>query len=174
MAKFEFPKNPGTDRKSPFVDERGGNPFSDGIAAPAEAITENAFAPPADASGRSHTPGDYEATMVPHAKRALGLAITGLLLSGVGVLGAGLSMLGSAVWITPLFIFLPVQFAALALAMPACIMARRDLVAMKAGAMPDDYFGKARLAWWLGIIGLLLGAIPVVGYFGLLIADALS
>ena len=96
MAKFEFPKNPGTQRENPFEDAKGENPYSDGTTqAPDKAIKENVFAGPADSAGRSYTPGDYEAILVPNPKVALGLAIVGMVLSACGVIGAGLAIAGS-------------------------------------------------------------------------------
>jgi len=74
----------------------------------------------------------------------------------------------------PLFYALPFEFAALAAALPACIIARRDLRAIKAGAMSAAGRGTSRLAFWIGAAGVLLGTAPVVLYFALLIAYFLS
>lgn len=174
MSKFKFPQNPGTERQNPFEDARGDNPFSDGAPHPSSAIAENLFAAPADSAERPYVPGDYAAILVPNAQGAMRLAILGMVLSAAGVIGAGLGIVGSGNWTTPLFFALPAQFAALAAAVPACIIARRDLRAIKAGAMNDAGRGKSRFAYWMGAGGILLGAAPVVLYFALLIAYALT
>ncbi len=173
MAKFKFPRNPGTDRTSPFEDEHGDNPFSDGTPAPAKVIPGNLFSAPEDGEGRSYTPDDYEAALVPNSNRSLVLAIIGVVMSALGVGGVGLGIAGVGTWASPLFVALPVQFAALATAAPACIMATRDLRAMRAGAMSRDSRRKSRLALVLGVCGILLGATPVVAYFALLFYAAL-
>jgi len=169
MAKFNFPKNPGTQRENPFEDAQGDNPYSDGTTEPAVPIAENAFAVPADSTERPYTPGDYEQVTVPNAEGALRLAIIGLIPAAVGVIGVGIAIAGSFGWTTPLFYALPLQFTALALALPACIIARRDLRAIKAKAMDDSGRGKSRVALCLGACGIVLGAAPVLLYFGLMI-----
>ena len=174
MAKFEFPKNPGTQRETPFKDSLGENPFSDGTAQSTDAIKEDLFEGPADSAERPYLPSDYESVLVPNPEGAWRLAVAGLVLSGLGVVGAGIAIVGSGNWIMPLFFILPLQFAGLAIAAPACIIARRDLRAIKAGAMSDAGRRKSRLALWLGACAGLLGSFPVVIYFALLIASALS
>jgi hypothetical protein len=174
MAKFEFPKNPGTHRENPFEDAKGDNPFTDGTTQPPEAIKDSVFEAPTDSAGRSYTPSDFEAILVPNPKGALGLAIAGLVLSACGVIGAGLAIMGSGVWTTPLFYVLPLQFGAMAVAFPAGIIARRDLRAIKAGAMSDAGRGKSRLAFWIATGAGLLGSVPVVIYFGLLLSYFLT
>jgi len=168
MAKFEFPKNPATHRENPFKDAEGENPFSDDTTQSPQAIKDNLFAGPADSVGRSYSPNDYEAILVPNPKGALRLAVAGLVLSGTGVVGVGIAIAGLGTWITPLFYALPLQFTALAAAAPACIIARRDLRAIKAGAMNDAGRGKSRLALWLGAAAGVVGGSPVVIYFALL------
>jgi hypothetical protein len=167
MGKFEFPKNPGTQRENPFEDAQGDNPYSDGEAQPVDAIKDSIFAGPADSADRSYKPGDYEAILVPNPKGALRLAIAGMVLSACGVIGAGFAIAGTGTWITPLFYVLPLQFASLAFATPAGIIARRDLRAIKAGAMSGEGRGKSRLAFWFAAGAGLLGTVPVVIYFGL-------
>ncbi len=174
MAKFEFPNNPGTKRENPFEDAQGENPYSDGTSQPAESIKGNIFEGPSDSADRSYTPGDYEAILVPNPKGALGLAIAGLVLSSCGVIGASLAIFGSGIWISPLFFVLPLQFAALAVAVPALIIASRDLRAIKAGAMTDAGRGKSRVAYWMAAGAAMLGSAPVVIYFGILITQFLS
>ena len=174
MAKFRFPRNPGTNRESPFEDARGDNPYSDGDAPPSKAIAENAFATPSDSEQRPYTPSDYEAILVPNAKGALFLAIVGLVPATIGVIGAGIAIASSGNWTTPLFYALPLQFAGMAAAVPACIIARRDLRAIKAGAMDDAGHGTSRLALWLGAFGVLAGAAPAVIYFAILIVVAVT
>lgn len=165
MAKFEFPKNPGTERENPFEDARGENPFSDGTPEPSSSVAENVFAPPEDSEGRSYTPGDYEAIMVPNAKGARRLAILGVVPAGLGAIAAAIGVAATGGWLTPLFYALPFQFAALATSVPACIIARRDLRAIKAGAMSDAGRSTSRFALRLGLFGTLVGALPVVLYF---------
>jgi len=174
MAKFNFPKNPGTQRENPFQDARGENPFSDGGPPAGEKIAENLFAAPVDSPERPYVPGDYEKNLVPNAKGALRLAILGLVPAAVGVIGSAIGIMASGSWMLPLFYALPLEFAALAAAIPACIIARRDLRAIKAGAMSDAGRGKSRLAFWMGAAGTLLGTAPVVLYFGFVIAYFLS
>ena len=174
MAKFNFPRNPGTDRENAFKDAEGQNPFSDGQPPPAEPITENVFATPASAEDRPYTEGDFQEVLVPSANTAFWLAVAGVALSGLGVVCAGAAIAVTANWSTPLFFALPVQFAALAVALPAWIIAARDLRAMRAGAMSKDSLRRCRLAYWMGCFGTLMGALPVMGYFGLWIAYFLS
>ena len=169
MAKFKFPKNPGTQRENPFQDESGDNPYSDETTQSPQAIKDNLFAGPADSAGRSYTPNDYETILVPNPKGAFRLAVAGLVLSSTGVVGVGIAIAGSGTWMTPLFYALPLQFAALAAAAPACIIAWRDLRAIKAGAMDDAGRGKSRQAFWLGAVAGLLSGSPVAIYFALLI-----
>ena len=170
MAKFEFPQNPGTERENPFEDARGDNPFSDGTPEPSDPIAENLFAGPADSAARPYSPGDYEAILVPNAKGAMRLAILGLVPAVLGVIGAAIGIVATGEWTTPLFFALPSQFGALAAALPACIIARRDLRAIKAGAMSGEGRRKSRFAFWMGASGVLLGAVPVLLYFSILIA----
>jgi len=171
MAKFEFPKNPGTQRENPFEDAQGDNPYSNGEAQPADGIKDNVFAGPADSADRSYEPGDYEAILVPNPKGALRLAIAGLVLSACGVIGAGLAIAGSGNWVTPLFYVLPLQFASLAVAAPAGIIARRDLRAIKAGAMSDEGRGKSLFALCAASAAGILGSVPVLIYFWILITQ---
>ncbi len=169
MAKFEFPRNPGTDRGSPFEDAEGNNPFSDGTSPPAETSHDNLFAAPASGEPRPYTPGDYETALVANSRGALVLGIIGAGMSAMGVIGVVLGIAGVGTWLVPLFYALPVQFAALAVAIPAWMIAGRDLRAMKAGAMKAEGRRQSRFALVLGIAGTVLGAIPVVLYFGILI-----
>ena len=169
MAKFEFPQNPGTQRENPFEDEQGANPFSDGTPVADEPIADNLLAVTDESPQRSYTPDDYEAILIPSAQRALLLAILGLVPACLGVVGAAFAILASSAWTSALFFAMPLQFAALAFAIPACIFARRDLRAMKAGAMDGAERGKSRLALAIGVCGVLLGSAPVLLYLGLLI-----
>lgn len=175
MSKFEFPQNPGTQRENPFEDERGANPFSDGQPDAEDPITANAFAAPAATDDeRPYVPGDYQAVQVTSVKSARRLAILGIVLAGLGVLVAGIAITATGSWITPLFFVLPLEFAALAAALPACIIARRDLRAIKAGAMDQESLGKLRFAFWLALGGVLTSILPVVLYFAMLVAGFLA
>jgi len=175
MAKFEFPRNPGTRRDNPFENAAGENPYSDGSNESDEAIAENVFATPADGSGeRAFSPGDYEAILVPNSRRALRLAIVGIVPAGLGMIGAGVGIIAVGAWLTPLFVVLPLQFIGMGAAVPAFIIARRDLRAIKAGAMINEGKSKLRLAYWLAACGTLLGALPIGLYFGLLIYVAIN
>jgi hypothetical protein len=170
---FEYPENPITNRKDPFRDEGGKNPFADeqlpDVDSPA-----SPYAASAEATGVSYRPEDYE-TILPHRGRLVfWLGATGLASSVLGGMGVVLLLVASpntaGIGISLCAIMLPLG---LALSWSAWITGRHDLRAIGAGAMDDSGRSRTQRGHVMGIIGALIGIAPI-GYFVLLIVRMIA
>jgi hypothetical protein len=138
--------------KPSIVDAAGQNRFAEGgAAAEAGKETGDAFAAGAAADARPFQP-HYEVTQRSR--------------SGMLLWIAGLSHLGAAVGLLALSGLFPTgYFATLISVVPgatAWLLAYQDLKAMHLGAMDDSGRQRTRLAYWLGLFGLL-ACLAIVG-----------
>jgi len=174
MAKFNFPRSPGTDRKNPFEDERGENPFAE--IGPRPSGDENPYA--ASGAEAQHSdppgPGHYVITLPNRSRRVLAFGATGTLLAvfGVAMAAAGVATQGNWTWGVGYGI--PIQLIGLATSLPSWIFGSSDLRAMRAGAMDATGRRQTRIGFMLGVLGVLIGTVPVLGWCALLIAYALA
>lgn len=125
-------------------DEQGKNRFADPDAvAPAEPPSDNLFA--AAATGERPYQPEYLATSQSRGMLLLVLAILGLSGNAAGTLA--LSGVFVLAWVLPWLAILPGAAAAL--------LAREDLRAMRLGAMDGGDRVLTRIAFWLGIAGVI-------------------
>jgi hypothetical protein len=159
---FEFPAHPNTDRKDPFHDEFGRNPFGDdGVPG---AASDNPYGVPAESGGGlSYHPDDYQTTLGHRGRTVFGLGSLGLVCSALGTAGmvACLAAPQSAsrllLGLTAILVLLGVPAA-----WTAWMMGRQDLQAMRAGAMDPAGLPTTRRGHRLGLMGTLLSAVPIV------------
>jgi hypothetical protein len=158
---FEYPAHPNTNRKDPFQDELGRNPFGD--EGPPGPASDDPYSVPAADSGPSYHPDEFETTLGHRSGVVLwlgGLGLAGSALGAAGVL-IGLTAMQLAgsllLWFTGglLVLGVPASWA-------AWMMGWQDLRAMRAGAMDRAGLPKTQLGLTLGLMGTLLGAVPVV------------
>jgi hypothetical protein len=157
MAKFEFPRNPGTEAKHAFTDDDGSNPFSDAGSKP-QAAEANPFSSPTAES--SYVATEYETQLADRSGQVFFWGVIGLMLSLLGIFAAVLCVAGSG-WAWGLFYALPIQCVSLAISFPAWTMGHRDSVAISSKAMEDC--GKSRTAAGLrmGQLAVALSLLPV-------------
>ncbi len=167
---FRFPRNPGTQRPDPFVDEQGRNPFADPQpndgAGPSEgpttSETSSPFTAPADRASRGASPAyrvsGYDTTLPHRSRTLLTVGVIGLLGSILGALGGLAFVLIGYGFSEVVFLsgLAPLSFLSLAASIPCWIMAGYDLRAIAAGAMDADGERGTRLAWYLGVGATLL------------------
>ena len=150
---YEFPNHPGKPRPNPFQGADGLNPFADS-AAPSMPTESNPYAASSEPAAAVVQPGQYSA-IVPHrGGTVFWFGLTGLLASTFGSLC--------------LLCWLPLPIFALSLTIPAWIMGRHDLRAMKVGAMDGNGRGQTRAGYVMGIIGSLVAGtlcLLIVGGF---------
>ncbi len=170
---FEYPKHPNTDRKDPFRDEGGKNPFADEDSPDVE-IPTSPYAASVEATGVTYRPENYE-TILPHRGRSVSwLGTVGLASSLLGGSGAVLSLVASPdLAMTGVSICATMSPLGLALSWSAWLMGRHDLRAIDAGAMDDS--GRTRTRWGhaMGTFGALIAIAPI-GYLILLIARMIA
>lgn len=133
-------------QKPSITDAAGQNRFSEGD--PAAALDQgeagDAFAAGAAAGARPYQP-QYEVTQQSRGRMLLTIA-------GLGLAGAVLGLIALA------GVFPTGYFATLISVVPAAtawMLAYQDLKAMRLGAMDDSGRSRTRLAYWLGLFGLI-------------------
>lgn len=172
MAKFDFPRNPGTDHANPFKNERGENPF--GEQTPTAAGDENPYGASRAEALRSGQADDYVTTLPNRSMRVLTFGLLGLVLAMLGVASAAAGVASSGNWTWGISFGIPIQLLGLAVSLPSWIFGASDLKAIRAGAMEAAGRSRTRIGFVLGIVGVLIGIVPVLGWCALLIVDALN
>ena len=167
MTRRRFPRSP---EMKPRVFDSGPNPFSDESTA-AVPHSDNPLAPSVTDEVQPFRAVEYEQTLSDRSGRVLVLGITGCCVVGVSMLIAIIVMLNTAIWATELVYCLPTDLVGMALCIPAWIMAKADLRAMKAGAMDDAGLRRTQIGYWCGMLGTIWGALP---FANVLIAIVLS
>lgn len=149
---MRFPKNPLEGVEGRFSDEAGNNPYSDG-GPPAEQLDDNPYSAPTDESEPVYQP-EYVEAFSHRAGQMLRMASIGIATSVLFNVALLLIMLG--------MIQVPVQygillsFANLALTVPAMVMCRNDIIAMKAGAMDSSGLRRTRVSFYVSMLGALI------------------
>ena len=154
---YQFPKHPGQPRPNPFAGADGNNPFADSSSPPA----------PADANpyAASGAPAMLATSAVPPQEFETTLAHRGGTVFWFGLIG----LLGSTAGIPCLYFMLPVPIFSLSLSIPAWLMGRNDLRAMKSGAMDSSGRRQTRAGYVMGLIGTFFGGLISVLLFAGLI-----
>ena len=145
---YQVPNHPGQPRPNPFAGADGTNPFADSASSPASAA-ESADANPYAASGSS-----VESVAQPQAFETI-LSHRGGTVFWLGLIG----LLGATVGWLCLLVWMPVPLFALCLSIPAWLMGRNDLRAMKAGAMDNSGWRQTRAGYVMGMIGSLIAGV---------------
>jgi hypothetical protein len=167
---FRFPRNPGTRRPDPFVDEQGKNPFADphendvpdADGQPSLEERASPFTAPAGRSSRDtvreYQVSGYETTLPHRGRTLLTIGVTGLFGAILGALGGMASVLAGYGFSQVVFLsgLAPLSFLSLAASIPCWMMAGYDLRAIRAGAMDAAGERVTRLAWFLGVGATLL------------------
>jgi hypothetical protein len=124
------------------------NPFAEPGAPKTPAGSENPFAVSQEPV-RSVNPGPdaYQQTLVPRGGLLLFLSLAGLI--------------GSFIALAVAFCMLPLGVFSLMASVPALLMGRQDLLAMRHGAMEKSQHSLVMLSWVFAIIGSALGAISL-------------
>jgi hypothetical protein len=132
--------------KPSIVDGAGQNRFAEGgSAADAGKETGDAFAAGTAAAGARPYQPHYEATQRSRSGMLLTIAGLGLLGAAVGILA--LSGIFPTGYFAPLISVVP--------GATAWLLAYQDLKTMQLGAMDDSGRERTRLAYWLGLFGLI-------------------
>ena len=176
MAKFKFPQNPNADRKNPFEDGQGANPFGDAAASASdtdsqEAAESNPYAAAESSNVQPYRPGDFETFLPNRGAWVWWLGMVGCCIQLIAIVVAVVAMVFVGDFLEGLVYGLPGQLIGLALCVPAWIMGQVDARAIAAGAMEDR--GRRATWWglWLGVIGTLHGVSQLFLYFGLLLFE---
>jgi len=170
---FEYPEHPNTNRKDPFRDEDGKNPFADETSADVDAPA-NPYAASGEATGVSCRPEDYE-TILPHRGRlTFWLGLMGLATSALGGSGVVLLLFASpdtaAIAVSLCAATLPLG---LGLSWSAWVMGRNDLRVIGAGAMDAGGRSGTRRGHAMAMIGVLIAIAPIV-YLVVVIAKMIA
>jgi hypothetical protein len=158
MTSRRFPRSP---EITPRPFDGGPNPFADDVAPPIP-FSENPLAGPISGEVQPFKPVDYEQTQSDRSARVLLLGVVGASFIGVSLMIAIIVMLNTAVWAEELVYCWPANLMGLALCIPACIMAKNDLQAMRAGVMEGSGLRRIRIAYWCGSLGTLIGILPFI------------
>lgn len=161
---FEYPQHPTSNHRNPLRDDGERNPFAE--EGPDEAVSDDPYAAPAQASGVSHRPRGYETTLTSRGRLVFWLGVIGLASSALGAAGILMLLLalsaGPFNWIYLCAGLLPLG---LALSFSAWLFGSRDLRAIEAGAMEASGRGKTRRGWIMGVVGVLIAVAPLVYAF---------
>ncbi len=176
MAKFKFPLNPNADRKTPFEDGQGANPFGDDAALASDADTSESAEPNPYAAAepnavQPYRPGDFETFLPNRGVLVWWLGLIGFCIQLIAIAVAVIAMYVAGDFLEGMVYGLPGQLIGLAVSVPAWIMGHSDAQAIAAGAMED---GGRRATWWglwLGVIATILGAGQLLAYCGLLLFE---
>ena len=90
---FEFPKHPLSDRRDPFKDPEGRNPYAD--EAPATPVSENPYATSVDSSGVSYQPGQHQVSYAHRGPLVFWYGLAGLATSLAGAAGVATATVGA-------------------------------------------------------------------------------
>jgi hypothetical protein len=124
------------------------NPFSDKAAGAAPGQGENPFAVSHEpVRSVDPGPGAYQQTLQQRSGMLLTFSILGLI--------------GSLAALACSFFFLPIGIFSLLESIPALLMSRHDLLAMRAGAMEPSQKNSVTLAWVFALVGTILGVISL-------------
>ncbi len=161
---FEYPKHPTSNHRNPLRDDGESNPFAE--EGPDEAVSDDPYAAPAQASGFSYRPRGYETMLTSRGRVVFWLGAIGLAISALGATGVLMIFLAPSVgafyWIYLCAGLLPFG---LALSFSAWLFGGRDLRAIEAGAMEASGRGKTRRGWIMGVVGVLIAVAPIVYAF---------
>ena len=159
--KFQRPSHPNTGRTNPFVDEEGNNPFS---GENSENGDDNLFSATNAESVREYQASDFE-TVLPHrGKLIFWLGVVGMILSGLGVIGA-IATVGALLgmfdggWIALLG---PCAFYALLPNGIAWMLGYQDARAIRVGAMSDAGRVSTSRGLLLGQVGTLASVLTLL------------
>ena len=144
---------------SPRPFDGGTNPFADDTAPPIPA-TENPLAAPSSDEIQPYKPTDFEQTQSDRSFRTLLMGAIGACFIAASVLIAIVVATTASVWSAELVYCWPADLVGLALCIPAWLTASKDLRAIEAGVQPEDARKRTRIAYWCGMLGTSIGAIP--------------
>ena len=169
MNAPRFPRSPDI-HKGPFED--GNNPFADELPSrgASEKAGENVYGARVLDDVRPDRTGVYEAVLPNRARSVVILGAIGSVLSSISCVLALLTI-SSPDWVEGMFYILPISLTSEAFTIPAWIMARGDLGAIRAGAMSPLGRRGTRMAYWLGCLGTVVGVMPVLGGIAALIVS---
>ena len=170
MVDFKFPRNPGTQRENPFEDSEGKNLFSEQPSnSPA---SKSLYGTSTTDQPQSHRAGDFVTMLPSRPKRVLTFGVAGLALAAAGILVAAAGIVRSGDWSWGLSMGMSFQFIGLAASLPAWFLGANDLKAMRAGAMDAKGRRQTRIGFALGVVGVLIGPVPILLWVGLSIAGS--
>jgi hypothetical protein len=138
----------------PNSGEKQPNPFADDLSDPP--YSADPFAAPQSGGFDQNVAGHYESTAPDRGSSLMFMAVTGLIVSIVGAIA--------------LFCCYPVNLLALALTLPAWVLARSDLHGMALGAIDSSNRRQTRTAAHFALAGALLALLPFVVAIVMLIA----
>jgi hypothetical protein len=160
---FRFPEHPNTNRTDPFRDDQGRNPFAEGPSADEQQpVAANPYTS-GQASRNSYVPTGYEQTERSRGKLLIVIATVGCGFSALAAASIGVGLLVPGISSGGLLLFAagPLLLGTAA-SCSAWLLARHELRAVRAGAMPPDDYRRTRRALICGVAGTLIALLPVV------------
>jgi hypothetical protein len=153
---FEYPKHPLSDRRNPFKDQDGRNPFAD--AAPVPPPSDNPYAASVDSSGVSYQPSQHQISYAHRGPLVYWFGLIGLVTSLAGAAGVATATVGAVGGTASTALPLSGGLALLGAVFcwSAWWMSGHDLRDMQAGAMRLEGQPQTRRGHRLAGIGLLI------------------
>jgi hypothetical protein len=132
------------------------NPFAESTPQAAPESSENPFAVSSEpVRSVDGGPGAWQQTLQQRSGTVLAFAIVGLI--------------GAAFALALAFCVLPLGIFSLMASIPALVMARQDLAAIRAGAMEGSQRNAVTVAYTFAIIGIVLGVLSLAICVGLFV-----
>lgn len=156
MSRRRFPHSP-EPLPRPFDGER--NSFADDVTTSFASSTNPLETSTVD-EVQPFKPAEYVVSLPGRSQRILFCGVAGALFVGASLLIL-VMVLATSPWLSVEMVYTwPTDLLGLALCLPALMMGRSDLRAIRAGAMDAAGIRRTRIGFWCGFLGTLFGAVP--------------
>jgi hypothetical protein len=153
----------------------GPNPFADNAGPPIPfPPSSDPLAGPAVAEVQPFQPVDIELTQSDRSYRVLLFGVLGSAFVAMSLLIATVVMATTGRLAEELVYCWPTDLLGLSLCIPAWVMARSDLQAIRAGAMDQAGWRRTRIAYWCGFLGSILATLPFLAVIVAIVMSFLS